>query len=56
MGQHVSGGAAGAEMGARERRIWRTGKRAYEESGEKDTEGGPDESYAENVGFVCHAC
>jgi len=55
-GSAFSGGMASPEMGATEGRICETGKRAYEESGEKDTEGGPDESYAENVGFVCHTC
>ena len=38
------------------RKVWEIGEGAYEESGEEDAEGGPDESYAENVGFVCHTC
>lgn len=56
MDQHVPGGAAGAEMGARKGMVGNSGQGAYEEGGEEDAEGGPDESYAENVDFVRHAC
>lgn len=42
--------------GGEKRKVWEIGEGAYEESGEEDAEGGPDESYAENVGFVCHTC
>lgn len=55
MGQHICRGAAGAEVGAREGPVWELGRGPYEEGGEEDAEGGPDESYAENVDFVRHA-
>lgn len=43
-------------MGVRKGMVGGSGKGAYEEGGEEDAEGGPDESYAENVEFVRHAC